>query len=70
MRPSKLLCDMIRLNKRRAYKTAYLAGLHPVTLSKLINFIEPIKRDDPRILAVGRVLGLPPEECFEEDEPS
>jgi len=56
----------IKLNPSPAYKIAWDAGVNPTTLSKLINGIERIKPNDPRIINVGRVLGVPAEDCFEE----
>ncbi len=49
----------------RMYRIAQLAGIHPSTLSRILNGIERIKENDKRVLAVGRVLGLKPEDCFE-----
>jgi len=68
MRPSKLLINSVKLDPRRDYKIAIKAGLHPSTLSRLINGIERIKPGDERILAIGRVLGIPPEACFQQKE--
>ena len=48
-----------------AGRIAQLADIHPTTLSKLMNGIEVPKPDDPRVLAVGRVLGLKKDEVFE-----
>lgn len=57
----------VKLSPTPAYKLAQLAGLDPSTLSKLTCGIVKVKANDPRILAVGRVLGLQPEDCFSED---
>ncbi len=57
----------IKLNSLPAYKVAWLAGINPTVLSKLINGIERIKPNDPRIINVGKVLGIPPEECFQKE---
>ena len=65
MRTSRLLVNTIKLSNRRAYKIAQDAGLHPSTLSRLINGIEQVRPSDPRVIAVGRVLGIPQNECFE-----
>ena len=54
----------IKLNKQPSYQIAHKAGIHPSTLSKLINGIEIIQQDDKRVLEVGKVLGLNPSECF------
>ena len=55
----------LKLHPDPAYKLAQRAGINPNTLSKLVNGAEKLKRQDSRILAVGAVLGLSPEECFE-----
>lgn len=59
-----------KLSRRRCeglkqYEVARAAGLHPTTLSSLIPDIVPLRENDPRVLAVGRVLGIPDAECFE-----
>ena len=64
---SQRLKIMIKLSEEPAYKLAQKAGLNPSTLSKLICGIEEVKPNDLRVISVGRVLGLRPEECFEDD---
>lgn len=56
----------VKLSKQRAYEIAHQAGLHPSTLSKLVCGIEEVHPGDRRALAVARVLGLRPEDCFED----
>jgi hypothetical protein len=34
-------------------------------LSSLLNDIVPLRDNDPRVIAVGRVLGIPDADCFE-----
>lgn len=65
---SKKLISAIKLNEVPAYKIAQDAGLHPSTLSKILNGIEKIYPNDERVLKVGRVLKLRPDECFEHEE--
>ena len=65
MQVSRLLKNTVKLSDRRDYVIAHAAGLHPSTLSRLINGIEIPKVRDPRIIAIGRVLGIPPNECFD-----
>ena len=48
----------------RSYQIAHEADLHPSTLSQLINGIIPVKKNDSRVVKVGKVLGLKPKECF------
>jgi hypothetical protein len=66
---SRLFIQRIQLSELRAYRIAQQAGLHPATLSKLITGAERPKANDPRVLAVARVIGLPAELCFAEGEP-
>lgn len=66
---SKKFIAALKLSPRQAYKIANDASIPPTTLSKLINGIEPVREKDARIIAVGKVLGLSPEECFEETVP-
>jgi hypothetical protein len=63
---SKEFLTRVKLSRLRSYQIAQLAGLHPSTLSKLVTGIEHPKNKDLRIIAVGRVLGLKPDECFEQ----
>ncbi len=54
----------LKLADRPAYRIAVEAGVNPSTLSKLLCGIEPVRHDDPRVIAVGAVLGIPSERCF------
>jgi len=58
----------VLLNPKRAYRIAQEAGLHPSTLSKLLNGIERVKPGDVRVIKVGEILGFKPEECFDPPE--
>ncbi len=64
---SRRLADAIRCSGERQYRIAHRAGLHPSTLSQILNGIYLIKPNDPRVLAVAAVLGLDQRECFEEE---
>lgn len=64
---SEKLRAAIKLNNVPAYKVAHKAGIDPSTLSKLMCGIVKVKPGDPRVIKVGRVLGIPPEECFQMD---
>lgn len=63
---SRRLKDALKLNGP-AYRVARKAGLDPTTLSKLLHGAVLLRDADPRILAVGRELGLAPDECFESE---
>ena len=67
IRISDKLRIKIKVNNIPAYRIAQLAGMDPSTLSKLLCGISRIKPNDPRVLAIGKVLGIPENECFQED---
>lgn len=64
---SETLKIAVKLSPDKSYEIAHKAGILPCTLSKIVNEIDRIKFGDPRVIAVGRVLGIPAEECFQED---
>jgi hypothetical protein len=55
----------LKLHQLPGYRIAQMAGINPVTLSKLINGIEPLRPDDERIRRVGSIIGLKDSEVFE-----
>jgi hypothetical protein len=63
--PSRLFIETLKLHRDPAYQIAWRAGVHPNTLSKLISGYLRVRLNDPRLIAVGRELGLEPEDCFE-----
>ena len=48
-----------RVNGTRQYELARQAGLHQTVFSTLVCDIRPIQPNDPRVIAIGRVLGVP-----------
>jgi hypothetical protein len=58
----------VKTSRLKGYEIAYRAKIHPATLSKLL--WQRVKPNDPRVIAVGTVLGLQPQECFENEEAS
>jgi len=63
---SRRFIEAVKLSPLPAYTIAQLARLHPATLSKLVSGAEQPRPSDPRVLAVARVIGLEPSECFAE----
>ncbi len=61
---SRQLLIELKLNEKPQYKIAMQAGIHPNMLSKLVNGAIPIRPGDERVIRVGEVLGLSPEEVF------
>ncbi len=63
---SRAFFERIKLSDEPAYRLAWKVGIHPVLLSKWLHGYEKPKPDDPRIIKLSKLLGLRPEECFEE----
>lgn len=64
MKISQTFIIRLKLHSDPAYRIAQMAGVNPTTLSKLINGAEPLRPTDDRIVRVGRILGLEPDEVF------
>ena len=56
----------IKLNNSNAYHIANQAGVHPSTLSQIINGIIQVRDDDERVLRIARVVGLQKDDCFDD----
>ena len=65
---SQKLRHAVKLSDKKSYEIAHKAGLHPSTLSRVICGIEKVKPGDPRVIAIGRVLGFSANECFEKSD--
>ena len=64
---SRKFLTTVKLHPKAQYKLAWEAGVHPVVLSQIINgYIHP-KVGDKRVIKIGELIGLTPDECFEED---
>ncbi len=66
---SMKLLHTVKLSNFKAYEIAHMANIHPSTLSKIICGIDKVNPHDPRVIAIGRVLGIPANECFQECNP-
>jgi hypothetical protein len=65
---SEKLITAIKLNPLRHYRIAQKAELHPSTLSQIICGIRKVKENDPRVVRLCEVLGLRPEDGFDNEE--
>ncbi len=65
---SKQFLICLKLHELPAYKIAQRAGINPNTLSRLVNGIDRLKPRDPQIIAVGKIIGLEPSNCFSDPE--
>lgn len=61
---SEKLKVAVFLSGKRNYQIAAEAGVHPSTLSRLLNGVEKVNQDDPRVLKIGEIVGVAPRECF------
>jgi hypothetical protein len=57
----------VKLADRPAWKIAYEAGIHPNVLSKIMSGATKIKEGDERVIRVGNIIGLEPEDCFDNE---
>lgn len=64
---SRSFVEAVKLAPKHAYEIAHEAGIHPSTLSKIVNGIDHVRLNDSRVIRVAIVLGLNPEDCFEAD---
>jgi hypothetical protein len=65
MRPSREFIIAVKLADRPAWKIAMEAGVNPTVLSRLISGSSRCRPDDPRLLRVAEILGVPRERVFE-----
>ena len=63
---SKKFIQAVRTSPARNYRLALTSGIHPTYLSKIINHAAQVKFGDPKIIILGGLLSLPPEQCFSE----
>ena len=62
---SQKLKNAVKLSPKKAYEIAHQAHLHPSILSKIVCGIDKVKPGDPRVLAIGKAVGLSEGECFD-----
>jgi hypothetical protein len=54
-----------RENGVRQYRLARQLRIHPSLLSHLVNGSVPVRENDPRVLKLAEVLGVPADQAFE-----
>jgi hypothetical protein len=62
---SRRLFEAVKLHGVPAYKIARQARIEPSILSKLLHGAERVRPQDPRVLAIARIVGVPPEDAFD-----
>lgn len=61
---SRHLFEAVKLSPERGYIIAQRAGISSSLLSRLLHGAERIRPQDPRVLAIAQVVGIPPERAF------
>jgi transcriptional regulator with XRE-family HTH domain len=64
-RVSERLHRAVKTARIRQYELARALGVHHSTLSCWLNGISDVRKNDPRILKLGELVQVPPEECFD-----
>ena len=65
---SRKLLAAIKLHPEPAYRLAQKADINPSVLSKLMRGYQPVEVGDKRIEAIGSLLGINPQDCFDEED--
>ena len=65
---SRKLLAAIKLHTEPAYRLAQKARVNPTVLSKLMCGYQPVKDGDKRIIAIGNLLGINSQDCFEGED--
>lgn len=58
----------IRTSDKRQYHLAREIDVHPSLVSCWLNDITPVRAGDPRIVALGRLVGVRAADCFRTDK--
>ncbi len=67
MKLTRKLIVAIKMSQERQYRLAHRIEVHPSVLSAWLNGITDPRAGDPRIIALGRLVGVPAGECFKSD---
>lgn len=67
---SRKFKNAILLNRNPQYRLALEAGIHPVTLSRILTGYQILKKKpDPRLLKIAKIIGYPEDHIFCDFEP-
>ena len=66
---SSRLRDALKLADGQHWRFAQAIGVHPTTLSRWISGAQPPRSGDPRVVALGALVGVPADACFAEAAP-
>ena len=66
-RISRRLFEAVKLDRRTARELAVAIGMHESQLSSILHGYRTVKRNDPRMVRLGKLVGVKREELFEEE---
>jgi transcriptional regulator with XRE-family HTH domain len=61
---STTLRNAVRLYPDRIWQLARRIGVHPTVVSKWLSGSQPPKAGDPRVIALGALVGVSADRCF------
>lgn len=64
---SDKLIRTVKDHKQPIFRIAVNCDVNPSSLSRIINRVETVKENDPRILRLAEYLGVNAENCFENE---
>ena len=62
---SQKLINAVKLHDGPAYEIAKKVGIHQSKISQFLNNIIPVEKGDSRVIAIGKIVGVSPDDCFE-----
>ena len=65
---SRQFIERLKLSETPQYKIAIKAGVHPGLLSKWVIGAQAVKLGDPRLVEIGKLLGLEAREVFADEK--
>ena len=64
---SRKLYERVKLDDRKQFEIAREAGVNPTTFSQIIRGIRLTRFGDCRVLKIGELVGIGPDECYEQE---
>jgi hypothetical protein len=65
---SVALRNAVKLHPDRVWQLAHRIKVHPTQLSKWLSGAQPPKAGDPRVIALGALVGVPADQCLATDD--
>jgi hypothetical protein len=65
---SRKLFEKVKLDDRKQFEIAREAGICATTFSQIIRGIVLTRPGDTRVLRIGELVGISPDECYEQED--